>query len=111
VQIHPIRNLAPFSRQDQAQPTSCGTCKSLDEHLLFLGQWIKETENPKLKKQLEKTIEALKGTAILHKLEQHSSLHMPHPVRSGLGQPTSYSRSRIQTLAREKALILAKGER
>jgi hypothetical protein len=77
--------------------------------MTFLGQWIKESENPKLRKQLEKTMAALKETAVLHRFEQHSSLQMPHPVRSGIGQ--NYSRARIHTFGRDRALMEAKRER
>jgi hypothetical protein len=107
VQTFPMRNLSPLSPHEQA--ASCAQCKALEEHLAFLGKWIKETENPKLRKQLEKTIEAVKGTAALHRLEQHSSLQMPHPVRSGLGQ--NYSRARVHTFGRDKAVMADKRER
>jgi hypothetical protein len=106
VQTSPIRNLSPFSQRDQE--ASCAKCKHLDEQMAFYSQWIKETENPKLKKQLEKTVEALKGTSVIHRFEQHSSLQMAHPVRSGLSQ--NYARTRIHPLGREKALTAAKRE-
>ena len=77
--------------------------------MAFLGQWTKETENPKLRKQLDKTMAALKETAVLHRFEQHSSLQMPHPVRSGIGQ--NFSRTRIHTFGRDKAILAAKRER
>lgn len=76
--------------------------------MAFYSQWIKESENPKLRKQLEKTIEGLKGTSVIHRFEQHSSVQMAHPVRSGLNQ--NYGRARIHTLGREKALMAAKRE-
>jgi hypothetical protein len=107
VQTFPMRNLSPLSPREET--ASCAQCKALEEHIAFLGQWIKETENPKLKKQLEKTIEAAKGTAALHRLEQHSSLQMAHPVRSGMNQ--NYARARIHTFGRDKALMAAKRER
>ncbi len=107
MQTFPTRNLSPFGPEDQS--ASCAKCKNLHEHMAFLGQWTKETENPKLKRQLEKTMAALKETAVLHRLEQHSSQQMPHPVRSGIGQ--NYSRARIHTFARDGAIMAAKRER
>jgi hypothetical protein len=107
VQAFPIRNLSPFSPREQT--ASCVKCKNLDEQTAFLSQWTKETENPKLKKQLEKTMQALKATAALHRLEQHPSLQMPHPVRSGLGQ--NDTRTRIHTAGRDKTLVAAERER
>jgi hypothetical protein len=109
MQNYPVRNLTPFRPEDKSQAASCARCKNLDEQLAYLGQWIKETENPKLRKQLEKTVEAHKATAVLHRFEQHSSLQMAHPVRSGLGP--GYARPRISSFGREKALQLAKRER
>ncbi len=102
----PIRNLSPSPEDPSA---SCVKCRNLHEHMAFLGQWIKETENPKLKKQLEKAMAALKETAVLHRFEQHSSLQMAHPVRSGIGQ--NYSRARIHTFGCDRALSAAKRER
>jgi hypothetical protein len=81
---NPLRNLAPSASQEQDESTPCERCEKLAKQRAFLGQWVKETENPKLRKQLEKTLDAVKGTAVLHRFEQHSSLQMPHPVRSGL---------------------------
>jgi hypothetical protein len=107
VQASPIRNLSPFSPREQ--PGSCAKCKNLDEQMAFFGQWVKQIENPQLKKQLEKTMQALKATAVLHRLEQHPSLQMPHPVRSGLGQ--NDARTRIHTTTRDKTLTAAERER
>ncbi len=106
MQTFAIRNLSPFSQDQQA---SCAKCKNIDEQVAFFGQWAKEIENPKLKKQLEKVMQALKATSVLHRFEQHSSLQMPHPVRSGLGQ--NDARTRIHTLGRDKAILAAKRER
>jgi hypothetical protein len=100
-----IRNLAPGASQEQTQ---CERCDKLAQQTAFLGQWIRETENPKMKKQLEKTLEAVKGTTTLHKFEQHSSVQMAHPVRSGLDRARSWSRPRLQTLEQDKTLLMPK---
>jgi hypothetical protein len=103
-----IRNLAPGASQEQVESAHCERCEKLVQQAAFLGQWIKETENPKLKKQLEKTLEAVKATTVLHRFEQHSSLQMAHPVRSGLERARSWSRPRVQNLEQDKTLLMPK---
>jgi hypothetical protein len=95
-----IRNLSPDS--DRSEPTSCEKCEKLASQLSYLNNWIRETENPKMRKQLEKAMEGLKGTVVLHRFEQHSKSQMPHPVRSGLSRPQSLPRPRLQTAVQEK---------
>jgi hypothetical protein len=86
----------------------CERCEKLAKQIAFLGQWIKETENPKLRKQLGKTLDAVKGTGVLHRFEQHTSAPTENPVRSGLGRPRNWSRPRVQTIERDKTLLMPK---
>jgi hypothetical protein len=99
---YPIRDLSPDAPSDSTEPANCEKCAKLAGQLAYLNQWIRETENPKLKKQLEKTLEAVKGTNVLHKFEQHSSPLMPHPVRSGLSRAQNWPRPRIQAIGQDK---------
>lgn len=105
---NPIRNLAPGAPNEQSEYEHCERCEKLVQQAAFLGQWIRETENPKLKKQLEKTLEAVKATTVLHRFEQHSSAQMPHPVRSGLDRTRNWSRPRVQALELDKTLLMPK---
>ena len=105
---NPIRNLAPSASREQDESTRCERCEKLAKQIAFLGQWIKESENPKLRKQLGKTLDAVKGTAVLHRFEQHSSVPMSHPVRSGLDRVRNWSRPRLQTNEHDKTLLMPK---
>jgi hypothetical protein len=107
---NPTRNLTLGTSQNPAEPANCTRCEKLAELTAYLGQWVKETENPKLKRQLDKALEAVKATSVLHKFEQHSSQQMPHPVRSGLGQGQGWSRPRVQPNRQEKTLLMLKRE-
>lgn len=103
---YPIRNLSPDASSDRNEPAKCEMCDKLHSQLAYLNQWIRETENPKLKKQLEKTLDAAKGTSMLHRFEQHSSPLMPHPVRSGMSRTQNWPRPRIQTFDQERVTEL-----
>ena len=103
-----VRNLSPDASSNESEPATCEKCEQLAGQSAYLGNWIKETENPKLKKQLEKTLESVKGTIVLHKFEQHSSSHVPHPVRSSLSRPQNWSRPRIQGVGQDKLAELPK---
>ena len=105
---NPIRNLAPSASREQDESTRCERCEKLTTQMVFLGHWIKETENPKLRKQLGKTLDAVKGTAMLHRFEQHSSVPLSHPVRSGLDRARSWSRPRVQIIEQDKTLLMPK---
>jgi ribosomal 50S subunit-associated protein YjgA (DUF615 family) len=105
---YPIRNLSPEAASDQNQSAQCEKCEKLASQLAYLNQWIRETENPKMKKALEKTMEAMRGTSVLHKFEQHSSRLTTHPVRSGLSRAQNWPRPRMQALERDGVTELPK---